>query len=291
MSASGLTIAFICMGKSHPTVKNYKKFGNQCWDDTPNSNSKSKIGYYFIYYFQMKYVYIHKIINILPPSERPIEMEWGSDRQILCLSNRLKEFTWEEWTTGIGFGSPYTPKYYSTQTTAWSFNELQNHVKFQKFNVLHFKKIVENEIMSIVEDTCLVKEKYDEESDVEDEESDVEDEESDVEEEDIDEEINTFLKQQKQKKEAFLKAEQEETIRIIKQMTAKKLYKDIKSLQAETISVIEAENADILRQIEILQNQLAINNSEIEKINRGDKNDELIQAKVDIINLSMIKHI
>ena len=92
-------------------------------------------------------------------------------------------------------------------------------------------------------------------------------------------------------KEAFLKAEQEETIRIMKQMTAKKLYKDIKSLQAETISVIEAENADILKQIETLQNQLAINNSEIEKINRGDKNDELIQAKVDIINLSIIKHI
>ena len=277
MSASGLTIAFICMGKSHPTVKNYNKFGNQYWDDTPNSNSKSKIGYYFIYYFQMKYVYVHKIINILPTSERPIEMEWGEPRQILCLRDRLKEFTWEEWTTGIGFGSPYTPKYCSTQTTAWSFNELQNHVKFQKFNLQNFKKIVENEIMSIVEDTCLVKEEYDEESDVE--------------EEDIDEEINTFLKQQKQKKEAFLKAEQEETIRIMKQMTAKKLYKDIKSLQAETISVIEAENADILKQIETLQNQLAINNSEIEKINRGDKNDELIQAKVDIINLSMIKHI
>ena len=91
----------------------------------------------------------------------------------------------------------------STQTTAWSFNELQNHVKFQKFNLQNFKKIVENEIMSIVEDTCLVKEEYDEESDVEEEESDVE-------EEDIDEEINTFLKQQKQKKEAFLKAEQED---------------------------------------------------------------------------------
>jgi hypothetical protein len=284
MSASGLTIAFICMGKSHPTVKNYNKFVNQYWDDTPNSNSKSKIGYYFIYYFQMKYVYVHKIINILPTSERPIEMEWGEPRQILCLSDRLKEFTWEEWTTGIGFGSPYTPKYCSTQTTAWSFNELQNHVKFQKFNLQNFKKIVENEIMSIVEDTCLIKEEYDKESDVEEEESDVE-------EEDIDEEINTFLKQQKQKKEAFLKAEQEGTIRIMKQMTAKKLYKDIKSLQAETISVIEAENADILKQIETLQNQLAINNSEIEKINRGEKNDELIQAKVDIINLSIIKHI
>jgi len=281
MSASGLTIAFICMGKSHPTVKNYKKFGNQYWDDTPNSNSKSKIGYYFIYYFQMKYVYVHKIINILQPSERPIEMEWGADRQILCLSDKLKEFTWEEWTTGVGFGAPYTPKYCSTQTTAWSLNELQNHPKFQKFNLLYFKKIVENETMSLVEETSLVSDEYEED------ESDVEEHE----EEDIDEEINTFLKKQKEKMEALVKAEQEETIRIMKQMTAKKLYKDIKSLQAETISVIEAENVEILRQIETLQNQLAINNSEIEKINRGEKNDELIKAKTDIINLSIIKHI
>ena len=226
----------------------------------------------------MKYVYVHKIINILQPSERPIEMEWGADRQILCLSDKLKEFTWEEWTTSVGFGAPYTPKYYSTQTTAWSFNELQNHPKFQQFNLLHFKKIVENETMSLVEETSLVSDEYEDEED-----------EYQEDEEDIDEEINIFLKKQKEKMEALVKAEQEETIRIMKQMTAKKLYKDIKSLQAETISVIEAENADILRQIETLQNQLAINNSEIEKINRGDKNDELIKAKVDIINLSIIK--
>jgi hypothetical protein len=269
MTAEGLTIAFICMGKSHDTVKNYKKFGNQYWDDTPNNNSKSKIGYYFIYYFQMKYVYVHKIINILPPSERPNEMEWGADRQILCLSDKLKEFTWEEWTTGVGFGAPYTPKYYSTQTTAWSFNELQNHVKFQKFNLLHFKNIVENETLSLVEEPSLVRDEYEE------------NEHESLEEQDIDEEINEFLKKQKEKIEALVKAEQEETIRIMKQMTAKKLYKDIKSLQAETISVIELENADILKQMETLQNQLSINNSEIEKINRGEKNDELIKAKID----------
>jgi hypothetical protein len=273
--STGLTIAFICLGKSHPTVKNYKKFGNQYWDDTPNNNSKSKIGYYFIYYFQMKYVYIHKIIDILSPSERPVEMEWGSDRQILCLSDKLKEFTWEEWTTGVGFGAPYTPKYCSTQTTAWSFNELENHVKFQKFDFLKFKKIVENQTMPIVE-TILVNNEYLHEEDVE---------------EDIDEEINTFLKKQKEKMDCLLKAEQEETIRIMKQMTAKKLYKDIKSLQTETISVIEEENTDILKQIQTLQNQLVINNAEIEKINKGEKNDELIKAKIDIININMIKYI
>jgi hypothetical protein len=279
MSASGLTIAFISMGKSHATVKNYNKFGNQYWDDTPNN--KSKIGYYFIYYFQMKYVYIHKVINILSPIERPVEMEWSSNRKILCLSNKLKEFTWEEWITGIGFSAPYTPSYRSNQTSSWSYNELQNDSKFKMFNFINFKKIVENETMSLTEEATLVSDEYEED------ESDVEEDE----EEDIDEEINTFLKKQKEKMEALVKAEQEETIRIMKHMTAKKLYKDIKYLQAETISVIEAENVEILRQIETLQNQLAINNSDIEKINRGEKNDELIKAKTDIINLSIIKHI
>jgi hypothetical protein len=145
---------------------------------------------------------------------------------------------------------------------------------------------MENEHISLVEEADLVSDEYEE-----DEDESVENEKDVENEEDIDEEINIFLKKQKEKMEALVKAEQEETIRIMKQMTAKKLYKDIKSLQAETISVIEAENAGILRQIETLQNQLAINNSDIEKINRGEKNDELIKAKTDIINLSIIKHI
>ena len=144
---TGLTIAFICNGDKHPTVINYKLFGNKYWDDT--QNNKSKIGYYFAYYFQQKYVYIHKIINILQPSEQPSDMIWESNRQILCLSKQLKKFTWDEWITGIGRGSPYTPKYCMTQTGSWSYNELQNHVKYNTFNFINFKNIIDQQPANI----------------------------------------------------------------------------------------------------------------------------------------------
>ena len=146
---AGLTIAFICNGDKHPTVINYKLFGNKYWDDT--QNNKSKIGYYFAYYFQQKYVYIHKIINILQPSEQPSDMIWESNknRQILCLSKQLKKFTWNEWITGIGIGTPYTPKYCMTQTGSWSYNELQNHVKYNTFNFINFKNVIDQQPANI----------------------------------------------------------------------------------------------------------------------------------------------
>ena len=142
---TGLTIAFICNGDKHPTVINYNLFGNKYWDDT--QNNKSKIGYYFAYYFQQKYVYIHKIINILQPSEQPSDMIWESNknRQILCLSKQLKKFTWNEWITGIGIGTPYTPKYCMTQTGSWSYSELQNHKKYNTFNFINFKNIIDQQ--------------------------------------------------------------------------------------------------------------------------------------------------
>ena len=159
---TGLTIAFICNGDKHPTVINYKLFGNKYWDDT--QNNKSKIGYYFAYYFQQKYVYIHKIINILQPSEQPSDMIWESNknRQILCLSKQLKKFTWNEWITGIGIGTPYTPKYCMTQTGSWSYNELQNHVKYNTFNFINFKNVIDQQPANIainyVEDAIVEEE-------------------------------------------------------------------------------------------------------------------------------------
>ena len=154
---TGLTIAFICNGKKgedHSTLANYKKFGNKYWDDA--QNNQSKIGYYFAFYFQQKYVYIHKIINILQPNERPIEMNWTSNKQILCLSKQLHKFTWNEWINGIGLGAPYTPNYRNTQTGSWSYFDLQNHIKYRTFNFNKFKD-------SIIEDQDTVEEEEEEE--------------------------------------------------------------------------------------------------------------------------------
>jgi hypothetical protein len=133
---TGLTIAFISSANKHPTIENYHKFGNKYWNDTQNNNSK--IGYYFAYYYQQKYVFIHKIINILPPNERPSEMAWVSDRQILCLGPQLKMFTWYQWIHGIGFGAPYTPNYRMTQTCSYTNITLLTHAKYKNFNFINF---------------------------------------------------------------------------------------------------------------------------------------------------------
>ena len=140
---TGLTIAFICNGDKHPTIINHKIFGNEYWDDTPDN--KSKIGYYFVYYFRKKYVYVHKIENILQPSKRPPEMTWKTDRQILCLSKHKITYNWNDWISGIGLGAPYTPKYGSTQTSAWSYDELKNHKKFKTFNFKNFENIIKQQ--------------------------------------------------------------------------------------------------------------------------------------------------
>lgn len=103
----GLTIAYIAMSEKEESFKNYKKFGVNYWDD--GEKNASKIGYHFIYYYQKKYVFIHKIINILPSSQRPdIMKHWDKGRQILVLSKCIKTFTWSEWISGIGLNAPHT---------------------------------------------------------------------------------------------------------------------------------------------------------------------------------------
>jgi hypothetical protein len=135
---SGITIAFVCCKKHHSTVQNFNSFGHKYWDDT--LRNKSKIGYYFIYYYQKKYVYVHKIINILQPSQRPLEMlHWITNRQILCLSERLQTYSWHEWINGTGKSAPYTPNYYNTQTCSWSYLELKTHKDFRLFNFINFE--------------------------------------------------------------------------------------------------------------------------------------------------------
>lgn len=103
----GLTIAYIAMSEKDESFKNYKKFGINYWDD--GEKNASKIGYHFIYYYQKKYVFIHKITNILSSSQRPdIMKHWDKGRQILVLSKCIKTFTWSEWISGIGLHAPHT---------------------------------------------------------------------------------------------------------------------------------------------------------------------------------------
>ena len=74
-----------------------------CWDDS--KYNKAKKGEYFAFLFFEKRVIIHKIENVKPPSERLDS--WSSNvgqqgRQVLELSNPLKELSWREWLASSG---------------------------------------------------------------------------------------------------------------------------------------------------------------------------------------------
>jgi hypothetical protein len=260
---AGLTIAFICNGKDHATIINYKNFGNQFWDDT--QNNKSKIGYYFAYYFQQKYVYIHKIINILQPSERPPSMIWSSNRQILCLSKQLKKFTWNEWITGIGVGAPYTPKYCMTQTGSWSYNELQNNKKYNTFNFINFKNVIENQPTTITIPLPIYQEKYEYEDVVED-----------------DDEETTLMKQF-EKEERIIREANDAKLR---ELRAKKMRANINPLRDEAINKINMRMKEHQKQIDALMLEQDKDKKEIDTISQGGRDEELITNATKQIKLN-----
>lgn len=266
---SGLTIAFICSGNKHPTVENYKKFGKRFWDDTQNNNSK--VGYYFVYYFQQKYVYVHKIINILQPSERPIEMNWTSNRQILCLSSQLKQFTWDEWIHNIGFGSPYTPNYRMTQTGSWSHYELQNHIKYKQFNFTNFINTIENRSpMTIVSSLPVNNDNEIKEDEIKEENVEEDD--------DLDE--KDFIAKRKAEIALYIKAQEAETIRLLME---KKMRKNIEPLRQKRIDGFKAEKTLLMEQIQILQGKINDIDVHCEAVSAGNYDEELIKAEQTIL--------
>ena len=252
---AGLTIAFICNGDKHPTVINYKLFGNKYWDDT--QNNKSKIGYYFAYYFQQKYVYIHKIINILQPSEQPSDMIWESNknRQILCLSKQLKKFSWNEWITGIGIGTPYTPKYCMTQTGSWSYNELQNHVKYNTFNFINFKNVIDQQPANIainyVEDAI-------------------------VEEDDEEAELMREM-------EIERKAMEERMVKRLKEIKDKQIV-GLREKKCDELKIQLSKYQDMIDELNVNQYKIE---KEIKAIMIGDQDAELIKQKDYIVKLTI----
>ena len=255
----GLTIAFICNEDTHPTFINYKLFGKKYWDDTQNNNSK--IGYYFAYYFQKKYVYVHKIVNILQPIDRPSDMIWDSNRQILCLSEQIKKFTWNEWISGLGDGAPYTPNYRMTQTGSWSYSELQNHKKYSTFNFINFKNIIDQQPANIAINNV----------------------EAAIEEEDDD--MEAYMKKQQDEMDALIKAKQAETDRIMKLMEAKKIAKSVGLLREQArdaiLREIKREEDEITRR----QANIAVLRNEIEATMRCDFVADPIKQKDYIVKL------
>jgi hypothetical protein len=157
----GITVAHIPKNKNkskHTAVENYEKFGNKYWDDGKGNNSK--VGYYFVYYFQKKMVYVHKIIKEInePDNKPPLMKDWDTKNKILCLGPLLKEFTWEEWKSNIGYGAPYTldktgnirkgkTERGQANTCGWSLEQLR---QYNKFNFDKFKNTIENDNVSVL---------------------------------------------------------------------------------------------------------------------------------------------
>jgi hypothetical protein len=140
-----ITITFISKNAYHPTNICYNKFGPKYWDDHPDN--RSKIGGYFVYYYKKHEVRIHKIIDVLKPTERPADMEWDSDRNILCLGPLLKVIKWRDWINGIGSGAPFAKdKYRNGATFSWSQIELNK--KFAKFDYNQFVNFVDEDSLN-----------------------------------------------------------------------------------------------------------------------------------------------
>jgi hypothetical protein len=76
---------------------------NWCWDD--GVYNKAKAGEYFAFMFYGKKVIIHKILAVKPPSERLPSWSQNvgqTDRNVLELSEPLKEISWNEWLENDG---------------------------------------------------------------------------------------------------------------------------------------------------------------------------------------------
>jgi hypothetical protein len=173
-------------------------------------------------------------------------MLWVSDRNVLCLSERLQEFTWEEWKNNYGFGAPYTPDYHSCQTGSWSLNELKSRFANFNFNNLHLLLTSNFENINIdAKDTKVIEDELDEENSEHDE---------------LDEEIKNAIQKLEELNRLKAKKEAKKNIVLIRQNWIK--YLD--SAYDETQKQIEDANAKACR------------NREERKMTETGNNDEKI---------------
>ena len=82
------------------------KSKNWCWDEAPSEhtsiNLSPKKGQLFAFYFPKIKIIIHRVTDILEPTNRLPSWSHNvgqSDRKVLMLTKPLKTFTYEEWCT------------------------------------------------------------------------------------------------------------------------------------------------------------------------------------------------
>jgi hypothetical protein len=261
-SDTGITIAFIAKGSCHPTSINFNKFGTEYWDDDKYNSSKK--GYYFIFYYKKQAVIIHKVNRILETKDRPIKMEWKSDRQILCLSPVLKRYEWNDWITGVGKGCPFSNSYGSTRTTSWTFDEIKS--RYISFNYRNFMERVDSVIVKAEPKADMPK------ADVPKVDAPKADtQKSDSEDEEVIFERERRLRQQKQ---------DEEDKQTLMKIRERKMRQNIQSLREETINIVRNKNLELQKQIDLLTAEQYKNEREIYIILKGERDEEILSDKI-----------
>lgn len=96
-----LTITPISKDKRSNSYVDYaeqEERNNWCWDDS--EFNKSEVGQLFVFFFPQKKVVIHRIESIHDPTHRLPSWTKNvgqSNRNVLKLSEKLREFTMDEW--------------------------------------------------------------------------------------------------------------------------------------------------------------------------------------------------
>jgi len=118
--------------KSNINYKEQLSKSNWYWDEaSPSCNKLSpKIGQLFGFYFPKKKMIIHRVIDILSPIHRlpTWSLNVGqSNRQVLKLSEPLKEFTFEEWCLIEGHKKQQGT--FTSNLDIWKNGRLKIHLK------------------------------------------------------------------------------------------------------------------------------------------------------------------
>jgi hypothetical protein len=180
-------------------------------------------------------------------------MIWDSNRQILCLSKQIKQFTWNDWISGLGTCAPYTPKYRMTQTGSWSYSELQT--KYNTFNFINFKNIIDQQPANIsinyVEDAI-------------------------VEEADEEEELMREM-------EIERKAMEERMVKRLKDIKYKQIV-GLREKKCDELKIHLSRYKDMIDELNVNQYKIE---KEIKAIMIGDQDAELIKQKDYIVKLTI----
>ena len=101
--AASFEITFTPISVSNPkhisVIYHNELISNNTWRWSDGQYNKSKIGDYFAFYFHNQKIIFHKILDIKGPEHRYSHWSYNEaqSRNVLILSQPLREIPWNEW--------------------------------------------------------------------------------------------------------------------------------------------------------------------------------------------------